>query len=559
MTFSLTAGLVFLISGTSINAQSSKTANSIRTEATRKNFGEEGRPLPLAASWTCGHFQQDRSAGWRPENQMRLIEKGHHLLPWFSHPSTKDEVPDDPNNFWIRYYKAPIDRARELKLPLTFIASQWESALSRQPYVDLPADKNPNVVTTEGRIETKVSPFGPVGPWKELGATFTDNPWMKAIQSWYPDPPLVIFLSNNEHHKLRWKDVETSKRYIEQHGEGRDDDFKRKAVADGWVERYRALQSGIREGLTSDSWKKNALFVGYGVGDLAHLGRWGGWKAYSLCSPGRIDPGAFMWDGGSPSYYTHDWNSSRDDTAWSPQLEFMNNLSVLNETHRINPNYFFEFSVWDGYHTDKERQKKYPSTRSVYRKEGQTYDPERYGGFVQFGMWLMRPRAVRDFRGWIEPWDDMVDKDGNITWEGGGPYFLAIAKAVDRVHVNPVLCNWWRRGKLVPNRAHRHPYQTAIPDEWKDVDRWYLLDCDANSSEYPWKLQEPVHVFSLALVQGEKPNRRWLLYAHSPRGDRKQARVTIPDYKEIAVSTSTGGNFYEVTEDKDGITPVVSD
>ena len=132
---------------------------------------------------------------------------------------------------------------------------------------------------------------------------------------------------------------------------------------------------------------------------------------YSQHNKGRIDPGALTWDGGSPSYYTHDWNPSTDYTTWSPQIEFMNLVFILKEAYLVNPAYFFEFSVWDGYHTDPERQKSYPSVRSVYRLAGQTYNPERYGGFVQFGMWLTRPRAVRDFRGWTEPWDDMIDKD----------------------------------------------------------------------------------------------------------------------------------------------------
>ena len=225
----------------------------------------------------------------------------------------------------------------------------------------------------------------------------------------------------------------------------------------------------MRQGLANDNWKRKALVVSYEGGELAHFGRWGGWMYYSQHNLGRIDPGALTWDGGSPSYYTHDRNPSTDYTTWNPQIEFMNNLFVLHEVHRLNPDYFFVFSIWDGYHTDPERQKTYPSVRSVYRLAGQTYSPERYGRFVQFGMWLMRPRAVRDFRGWTEPWDDQVGEDGRITHEGGGPYFLPIAQAEDRVHTNPTLRQWWRKGELTSTRAHKHPYQSAIPDEWKAV------------------------------------------------------------------------------------------
>ena len=64
----------------------------------------------------------------------------------------------------------------------------------------------------------------------------------------------------------------------------------------------------------------------------------------------------------------------------------------------------------------------------------------RYEGLVQFGMWLLRPRVVREFRGWLE------------TVEYAGAYFDAILDAVDRVYANAVLRKFWRRGDLVPNR-----------------------------------------------------------------------------------------------------------
>ena len=327
---------------------------------------------------------------------------------------------------------------------------------------------------------------------------------MKQLQVWYPDPPLVIFLSNNEHSKLRWKDVEKSKRYLDKYGRGRDDDFKRKAVADGWIERYRALQDGLRDGLDSATWKKNAVFVGYDAFGPPHLGRWGGWIDYSLYSKGRMDPNALMWDGGSPSYYTDDWNAKTDYIVLSPQVEFMNLVFMRQEALKLNPRFWFEFSVWDGYHADAKRQKTYPSKRSVYREAGQVYNPDRYGGFVQFGMWLTRPRAVRDFRGWTEPWDDVAGQDGRPTHEGGGPYFMALVKAVDRVHVNPVLRQWWRKGDLVPNRARPHPYQAEVPAEYRQADRWFRLDTSLDPPP-PWKLTDDLRVFSLALVQGKAP------------------------------------------------------
>ena len=146
--------------------------DEIRIEATRPNDDPMGCPLPLACSWTCGHYRSDRSAGWRPENQMRLIEEGHYLLPWFSHP--EGEVPADPEAFLRRYYQGPIEKARRMNLPITLVGSQWESGLSREPYLGLPPDQNPNVVTVDGTISKAVCPFGPIAPGEtSVGRTRT--------------------------------------------------------------------------------------------------------------------------------------------------------------------------------------------------------------------------------------------------------------------------------------------------------------------------------------------------------------------------------------------------
>jgi hypothetical protein len=110
---------------------------------------------------------------------------------------------------------------------------------------------------------------------------------MKRIQEWYPDPPLVVLISNNEHAKLAWNEVEKSQRYLDKYGKGKSDDFKRKVVGDGWIERYQALQGGMRDGLASEHWKKHAKFVGYEAFPPVHFGRWAGWKEYSAGTAAR--------------------------------------------------------------------------------------------------------------------------------------------------------------------------------------------------------------------------------------------------------------------------------
>ena len=91
----------------------------------------------------------------------------------------------------------------------------------------------------------------------------------------------------------------------------------------------------------------------------------------------------------------------------------MNYVPVLAEVRRKQPDFWFEISTWDG------QQPGQPSDKLLfYANRGQTYPPDRYGGMVQFGMWLLRPRVVRDFRGSLD--------DERIRF---GPYFDRIMAA----------------------------------------------------------------------------------------------------------------------------------
>ncbi len=157
---------------------------------------------------------------------------------------------------------------------------------------------------------------------------------MRQFQAWYPDPPLVLLISNNEHAKLTAGDAEQSRRYLDRFGSGKSDDFKRQVIGEGWIERYGAMLSALREGLVSESWRKNSKCVGYEAFPPVHFGRWSGWKEYSLVSPGRLDPFPLCWDGGSPSYYLHNWMALTDYTVWSPQIESMNWVFMLHEVYR---------------------------------------------------------------------------------------------------------------------------------------------------------------------------------------------------------------------------------
>ena len=515
----------------------------IRAEAARKTTDPAGKPLPLVAHWNRG----SKPTGFSPDYQLELIRAGYHVMPWFEFPRP-DSTPDTDGYF--KQYIDAFKQVAEWKLPFTLVGTQWEMILGKKgyaggpyPWKELPPDQNPLVIDLEGNVAPKrgISPFGPVKPWQEAARVWVESGTLKHLQELYPDPPLVIFLSNNEAHKLRWKkhgDIETiSRRYLDKYGAGRDDEFKRSVVGDGWLERYTAFHEAMRDGLQADAWKENVRFVGYGAFGPLHMGRWGEWPVYSLYRKGRFDWAPYAWDGCSPSYYTHNWDASTDFRVHGPPISFMNGVMIQRQVYRDRPDYWFEFSVWDGNQPKQENDK-----WAFYEKHGEPYTPIRHGSYVEFGMWLTRPRLVR-------PWRSYID-----TRERVGEYFEAVVKVVDRIHTEPTLARFWREGTLVANTAHEHPYQVDFPAELKDEERWYLLDTNLDPPR-PWEMTTELPVFSLAYVIGgpDEGQREWLLYARSPLADRESVEITIPGYKSVIVDVPIAGAFHHVTEKGGGV------
>ena len=253
--------------------------------------------------------------------------------------------------------KDPINKAANLNLPISFIGTQWEHYLYDDPvYFALPPEKNPNVISPDGTIQKRISPFGYIEPWHEIGIKWGSNPILQKVISWYPTPPLVFFISNNEATKLRWLDAEKDLHYINLYGFGRDDNFKRQVFADGWEARYKALIQGFRDGIGNNIWKVNSRFIGYEAFGPGWFGRWSGWKEYSLFTPNRIDPNPLFWDEGSPSLYICPTCRERDNNVMGPLFQSMNWHFIAEEARELNPSFWYEFSCWDG---DNEAQADY--------------------------------------------------------------------------------------------------------------------------------------------------------------------------------------------------------
>jgi hypothetical protein len=229
----------------------------------------------------------------------------------------------------------------------------------------------------------------------------------------------------------------------------------------------------------------------------------------------------------------------------------MNWIFQLEETFSVNPDFWWEVSLWDGNGGGWTPDKGYipellsKSKACQYLRDNHTYTPDRYEGWAQFGLWLLRPRVIREFRASTEslkPWR---------------PFFNRLLAIVDRIYENKTMEYFWRYGRLVPNRKHPHPYQSNIPEKYHEKDRWFALDTNLDAPR-PWTLKTNVPVFSIAFVTGKEPNRCWLLYAHSPLENRTNVKITIPLFDTVTVDVPRSGAFYSINEQVRKTTPILN-
>jgi hypothetical protein len=488
-------------------AAEARAVAAIRRAAILDTAGA-GHPLPLAASWQTS----DGPLSFTPSFAIEQIRAGRYVLPWFWIDEPGRAGQEYSHSTVRLYYEPPLTYVAREHLPLTILASQWENLLTER-FAAYSA-------TGPDGHALPLSPLGPVAPWAEVGRIWAQSPVIRALEQRYPDPPLVEFLSNNEQPKLGPQDLG-----VVSNNDRPENVAQRRRIGDAWIERYRALIRGFRDGLEAPGWRAHAIFVGYDALSSSAVGRWGGWREETLGLPGRIEPWPYAWEGASVSYYLHDWAPDADDTVWGPEIEAMNFLPVLAEVRHANPGFWFEMSSWDGQEPGQPSDK-----REFYRRRHEEWTPERYGGMLQFGMWLLRPRVVREFR---NPGEDRLRF---------GSYFDELLAAVARVHDEPLLADFWQHAKLVPNPVGGHPYQENLSPDYAGASRWFLLDASANPPR-PWELGTRLAVYSLALERGVLSKREWLVYTFSPLNSPKSVTVQIPRGPRVTVPAAASGCY----------------
>jgi hypothetical protein len=605
----------------------------IRAEALASNIGDDvpEHALPLMGSWNGGnkpYFDQIPSVAatydYTPAWQVAQVEAGHHLLPWFVTPDPELQSGNWFHSRAVAYYEDALETADEWDLPISFVGawnrgdgacSQWECYLflpkwSREDYTapTSPADvdylaltgsNSPNMIRSDatpityGSTRSLLSAFGATLPWEEVGSKWGSGPAMVEAQSYYAQPPKVLFVSNNESPKQTWSanaalahcgsggtakcEVAIDQHYIS--GSHTLSDII-EDTGNGWIERYGLMHASWLAELSSD-WAGVSSFIGYGALGPTLYGRTSNWNDYALAydnggSDYRIDPAPLSWNGGSPELYDQLLNTGNgklgDSAVMSVQVEGMNLVFMRDEAYRLNPEFWFELSVWNG--CDSIDSSGNP-TCTGYTS---AYTAERYAGWVRFAMWMLQPRLLRDYRNY--------STEGNPSNPNASTnYFAQVLAAVDQVYADATLQLFWRDSKLVAaNPAdlpvaynyYQHPYQAATMSAYAGVDRMFMLPVAENTAfnsalsslyaaqqahtSYAVPLNTAITVFAMARVRGEAPKREWLLYLHAPAGAQTGVTVTIPGYSynngAVTVNAPVGGKFYLVKEDGNSVNPL---
>ena len=323
--------------------------------------------------------------------------------------------------------------ACSLGLPITLRSTQYEDSLKfLEPFRSLPYETSPHVFGLDGTKDLSMLDlqYPSDEPFYDLGVLWGQTSRLATYQNICPDPSAIMFLSNNESRWIRPYQLGVSKRFVDEHGNDASNDVKQQVLddlldanlANNWPTGHKSpLHRGIQDTLPT-GWQDKAFFVGFTAVGPRFYGRWWGWWNNSSPSNMHLTTTPGWWDGGSGDYYLDNWSHITDYRVWSVQTEVQNWVFMKEKALEMDPNYWFELSSWDGgFGSRKDKLSRFVP-----------FNEHRYKAIIQFGLWVLRPRMVREFRSYHQPLEDNES------------YFQAVLDAIRPIHENNVLRQFWR-------------------------------------------------------------------------------------------------------------------
>jgi hypothetical protein len=216
----------------------------------------------------------------------------------------------------------------------------------------------------------------------------------------------------------------------------------------------------------------------------------------------------------------------------------MNLVMIQRETYEANPHFWYELISWDGHLRNHDLDR-----YVTYAEAGFPLTPERYRGWVQYGMWILTPRVMREWR--------PSGHSRELWWS----HFSEVIRAVDLVHADPVLKRFWQKGELVANHDRAHPYQDNIPEKWQNVDRWFHLTTNLDPTGR-WRLTTRIPVFTQARLIGGGAAAGMADLRPCSHGRPGRCGDHGPGLPDRDYKCSAGGSFYHVQERDGSVIPI---
>ncbi len=429
----------------------------------------------------------------------------------------------------------------------------------------------------------QMGPWGSSVAWEDLGEAHATSVQMDWFQAQYPNPPRVLYWSNDEFQlstgnngSADYSRCHYDPRYRALYADyaTRTEAQRMADLGNRLITQYGNFWTSFTTNLTETDWQNNIQHVGYSKGltyNFKDCTAWYQWQYGGVLGNSLADI----------TWYHHVYNGSSaeiyDDKNDSDVLAFkainsMQNLAMVSRFYRgivegIDPDYWYEGIVWDGYLWGTNLLAK----GAYYTARGITYTPEYYKGWTQYCLWIMQPRQWRCFN------DDDLSGQYGEDWQ-------VIKDQVAHVHSDATLQRFWRSGTLVENPAVitasyggctniTHPYQAVTSGSGWDYSATFCgypknyhlttsLDtvwgspggCPRTSTEDTNHLRA---CWTLAYLLGTAPTREWLIYAHSTGisgSTLTNVVVTIPSYGDVTLpEVPVEGAFYG----RGGVLPVI--